>query len=365
VDLGQPRPLAGIVAISETARQLPRTLAVSAIDDTGRIRRLADLDVAGYSIAWRNGGLRAAPGRTVLVRFRPVQARRLRLTDLGPGGTWAVSELFLLAPGEDSAAAAPAGLEEGLRLEAEGSAGPALLRYHEAMRQAPDDPAGYAAFARLVDAMADRAPSAVAQAAWLAGIGLGEDARRLYAELAAAADAGGTHLELTHRRLALAARDGDAAEAARLRVELDEAEVARRPAGAVFGRVAKLVTYAVSSPRVRPGAAIEVTLRWRVRGNPGPAGRFWSYVHARGPHARFGDDRPLPRSVPGLAPDHQDVVERRRVTIAADAPPGSYRLIVGVWEPSTGQQLRRWWHGLLPTTSRVVELGMVEVRSES
>jgi hypothetical protein len=366
VDLGERRRLSGVVLIGGAAR-LPQTLEVAATDGTGEVRRLARIDVAGFSVDWRNGGLRAGPGRAVVARFGPVAARTLRLTDLGPGGTWAVSELFLLAPAGEPIDVATAGalLEEGQRLEATGPPGPALLRYHQAMIQAPDDPDGYAAFARLVDQVAGRLPSTVAQATWLAGIGLAEAARSLYADLAAAADPEGTQVWLTRRRLELALRDDDAAEAARLRAELAEAEAARLPAGAVFGRVAELVDYAVSPPRVRPGEAIELTLRWRVRGGTRRAGELVSYAHARGEHLRFGDDRPLPRPVPGLAAGLQDVVERRRMTIPANAPPGPYRLVVGVWNPSTGERLRRWWHGILPTRSHVVELGTFEVLSPS
>ena len=60
-------------------------------------------------------------------------------------------------------------------------------------------------------------------------------------------------------------------------------------------------------------------------------------------------------------PHPQVVVERRRIVVPADAEPGHYRLVAGVWNPATGGRLRRWWGGLVPTFDTTVELGTLEV----
>jgi hypothetical protein len=52
---------------------------------------------------------------------------------------------------------------------------------------------------------------------------------------------------------------------------------------------------------------------------------------------------------------------RRQVAVPAEATPGRYRLVAGVWNPASGRRLHRWWRGLVPTRETALELGRVEV----
>ncbi len=156
MDLGAERQLSGVTLVNDHRRA-----------PAGRAGRV--VESAGGRIAARRRaqapGRRAALGeRRASDRSQPDADRALRAGERPPGparrdraqkGRWSVAELFLLGP--PAAGAAPDAtatlIPEGQRLEDAGQTGPALLRYHEAMRRAPDDPAGYEAFARLSTAL--------------------------------------------------------------------------------------------------------------------------------------------------------------------------------------------------------------------
>jgi hypothetical protein len=194
-------------------------------------------------------------------------------------------------------------------------------------------------------------------------LGLVDEAGRLYDAVAAGLGPGVRHAELAARRAALAAEAGDAAEAARLRAEAATALTAPlRPVGAAFGRRVALDGVALGPGPVAPGDVVEARYRWRLLG---PTRRpLTATVHLRGERHRFGDDHRLPPWIPGLAegaagPQH--LLIERRVTVPPGTPPGTYRVVVGVWDPSTGTTLRRFWRGLVPTLEATVEVGAVQV----
>jgi hypothetical protein len=361
VDLGAERRLSGVALVNDRAERVPDQLLV--MTDRHGPQRIATLTPRGVAPRWENGAPRITPGRTLTVRFEPVSARRIRLVEEDPGGRWSVAELFLLGPpppGTPPAAIATF-VKEGRRLEDAGQSGPALLRYHEAMRRAPDDPAGYEAFARLTAALRASTGSAIEYAERLAGLGLVTEARAVYAEVAHPLGPERVHEELWRRRARLAAADGDPLEAARLTAEADATRIPARPVGALMGGVAELVGYDVAPEPLRAGETVDLTTRWRLHGAPSRQLMVWVHLKADNQATRFGDDYPLPGRLPGLGPDPQHVSVRRRLSVPADAVPGRYRLVAGVWNPASGSRLHRWWGGLVPTLKTSLELGRVEV----
>jgi hypothetical protein len=300
------------------------------------------------------------------VRFPPIYTRRVRLVEDGPGGRWSVAELFLLGPPGPGASpdAAADLLADGRRLEELGQVGPALLRYREAIRRAPDDPAGYAAFVRLSTRLRGSAGSPLRHAAWLAERGLLTEARSEFAEVSRSLGAGQVHAELWRRRAHLAEADGDPGEAARLGAEADAATAPVHDVGALMGGVVELVGYDVAPRPLRAGETAELTTHWRL--HAGSARGLMAWVHLRADDraaqdTRFGDDYPLPGFLPDLGPGSQHVSIRREVRVPADALPGRYRLVAGVWNPASGRRLSRWWRGLLPTRETTLELGRIEI----
>jgi 4-amino-4-deoxy-L-arabinose transferase-like glycosyltransferase len=360
VELDRPRAVSGVTLLTDDPRRLPRDLVVRA-GDGPVLHRAARMDVGGVVLAWRDGAPRVAPDRTLTLRFAPVEAHTVRLVDRGPGGPWAVAELFLHTPASampPEEAAARALVEEGRRLEREGQVGPALRRYREAMRRAPDAPDGYAELARLGPKAGLRGGDPAARAVRLARLGLGDDAR---AARAAVAATGRVYAELDALLARLAAEGGDVDGARRLQAEAEAARPASAAAAAVFGRTVELLAVELAPGPVRPGETLDVTYRWRLLAAPREP--LVVYVHFRGTAgqpARFGDDHPLPPAIPELGlPQH--VTERRQVVVPADLSPGRYRIVAGVWDPRSGHRLRRWW-GPLPVLGPTVELGAVEVR---
>ena len=316
------------------------------------------LETQKLSVEWRNGAPRVIPGRTLTLRFDPVEARRIKLTEAGPAGTWAVSEVFVLGPAGTSPPAFDP-LEPAGRLEAAGELGPALARYRDAMKTAPDDPAGYAGFTRVTEAMGLAGAPPAARAARYARLGLLDEARATYATLAASLGSGLTHAELTRERARLAALAGDPDEAQRLRAEVEAATVSRNQTRAVFGRLVELTAYDIAPVRARPGESLEVASHWRL--TESSRGPLVEAVSFRGERARFDDTSPLPAPIPDLGDGVQHVTKRRRIVVPPGTPPGRYRVLVGVRDSVSGQGIRRWWTGLVPTTRHTVLVGTVEV----
>jgi hypothetical protein len=362
VDLGAPRPLSGLVLLSADTRGIPERLEV-VVEGSGT-RQAAAVTTGGLTVAWLNGAPRIRPGRALTVRFAPVTARRVRLIAPASRGPWTVDELFLLAPpGAQPTAPVPAALlEEGARLETAGQGEAALLRYHTAMRQAPDAPGGYEAFARLADALWPPERPAAERAARLAALGLREEARIAYERIGEALGSDVTHAELVEARARLARLAGDLEAAARLEADAAAARTPARPVGVVLGGVVELLGYDVGPLPGRPGGAVEVTTHWRLLRQP--ARPLWAWWHFRGEHgvARFGDDYPIPRPLGGFDGGPEHVRLRRRVRVPTGTAPGPYRMVVGVWDPATGARLHARWGGLLPTLTTALRVGAIEVR---
>ena len=366
VDLGTEQVLTGVTLINDRAERLPNRLLVLADRAASPPQRVAAVAPGGVAVRWENGAPRVGPSRTLTLRFAPVTTRRVRLVEAGTPGRWSVAELFLLGP--PTPGTPPGGtsilVDEGRRLEAAGQWGPAAKRYHAALQRAPDDPAGYEAYARLSTALRARARSPLEHANRLADLGLVTEARAAYTDLTRALGPGRVHAELWRRRARLAAADGDLGEAARLTADADAALTPAKPIGAVMGRVAELLGYDIEPLPLRTGEPVEIAMHWRLRGTPASSLMVWVHFRAEGrsdEDARFGDDYPLASFLPELGPAPQHVMVRRRMTVPAELAPGRYRLVAGVWNPGSGWRLHRWWRGLVPTLERTLPLGRVEV----
>jgi hypothetical protein len=367
VDLGDARALSGVTLINDRAERVPDRLLVM-VDDTGTgWRRVAALSPQGVATRWEHGAPRVSPSRTLTLRFAPVTTRRVRLVEGGPGGRWSVAELFLLAPAPPAVPPGPSDVlvQEGRQLEDAGRAGPALLRYRDAMRGAPDDPTGYEAYARLSAVIRASSRSPYEHAARLAEIGLVDDARVTYADLARALGPERVHVELWRLRARLAMVGGDLSEAARLTTEADAALAPSTSVGAAMGRVAVLRGYDITPQPLRAGEMVELTTHWSALREPSSQLMVWVHFRAEGqpegPDTRFGDDYPLPGLVPEVGPAPQHVSVRRRLLVPAEVVAGRYRLVTGVWTPGSGRRLHLWWRGLVPTFETTLSLGRVEV----
>src|SRR5262249_10695932 len=252
--------------------------------------------------------------------------------------------------------AGPDAIAAARALEAAGAVGPALLRYRDAMRAAPDDPEGYAEFARLAVEAGLNGGWPAEQAARHARLGLVEEARGLYAHVAAPLGPDLVSPALIAEQARLAAAAGDATEVRRLGAAAEAARSLPSGVAAAFGRSVALDGYTGSPGRARPGETLELVYRWRLASEPGkPLTAHVHFQHAAGARGRFADDYGLPDPLRGLGRP-QDVLIRRHLRVPDGTPPGTYRVVAEVSDPVSGRRLHRWWAGIVPAPGRTVEL---------
>ncbi len=115
------------------------------------------------------------------------------------------------------------------------------------------------------------------------------------------------------------------------------------PADVMFGAVAHLVGYDLALPAdgVAPGASFDLTLHWRaLAATDRPYAVFVHLVAETGAIMGYGDAEPGNGAFPTpgwLAGEY--LADVHAVSVADDAPAGTYRLAVGFYDPGTGERL--------------------------
>lgn len=113
------------------------------------------------------------------------------------------------------------------------------------------------------------------------------------------------------------------------------------PIGARFGDFAELVGFDPPEGRAAPGAQLRVTLQWRARATA--EHDYVVFLHLVDAEDRVRgqvDSPPAGGAAPTRSWLPAEVIrDERTLTVAADAPPGDYRLAVGLYRPDTGQRV--------------------------
>jgi hypothetical protein len=111
------------------------------------------------------------------------------------------------------------------------------------------------------------------------------------------------------------------------------------PQEIVFGAQLRLVESGVSTAATRPGGTVRIMLRWRRA--EAPSADYVLFVHLvdEGGGLRAQIDVP-----PGARPTRAWTAGERAeaeyaLTLPDDAPPGRYRVLVGLYDPTTGDRL--------------------------
>jgi hypothetical protein len=110
----------------------------------------------------------------------------------------------------------------------------------------------------------------------------------------------------------------------------------------------------ITRPAVAPGGEADLLTFWRITGaDPAPIKIFVHVIDDDGrPLAQWdGFDFGETQLEPG-----DRLIERHRFTVPVDITPGEYRIIGGIYNPSTGRRLT------LPDGSDHTSLGMIQVR---
>ena len=116
----------------------------------------------------------------------------------------------------------------------------------------------------------------------------------------------------------------------------------QHPADATFGDVARLIGYDLASAETRPGGALDLTLHWQALASTDrPYTVFVHLLDEAGNVKGYGDSEPGGGAYPttGWLPGEY-LADRHTVTLAPDAPAGTYRLAVGLYDPATGERLK-------------------------
>jgi len=114
------------------------------------------------------------------------------------------------------------------------------------------------------------------------------------------------------------------------------------PVQALFAGKIQLTGYALDGRQVEAGQVVRLRLGWKATVKPdadytvfvhvvGPDGRIWSQRDSQ-PGGGF---RPTTTWVAG-----EDILDNHALLLGADVPPGEYQLLVGLYEPATGNRLR-------------------------
>ncbi|HIQ06713.1 MAG TPA: hypothetical protein EYH31_13720 [Anaerolineae bacterium] len=113
------------------------------------------------------------------------------------------------------------------------------------------------------------------------------------------------------------------------------------PLAAQFGGSARLVGYDLEPTQVAPGGQLQLTLYWQVTGSFDR--RYTVFVHLLDPKGSFrglADAEPGEGAFPttGWLPGEY-LRDKHIVPVAEDAPPGSYRIEIGLYDPVSNARL--------------------------
>lgn len=118
----------------------------------------------------------------------------------------------------------------------------------------------------------------------------------------------------------------------------------KNPAHAEFanlGESIQLLGYDIESPQIQPGGTLSFALYWQSSKKPetdytvftqliGPDNMLWSQKDNQPQHSNYPTSTWL---------DTDEIVDRYQLDIPSDAPMGAYRLLVGMYDLSSGERL--------------------------
>ncbi|MGD9315527.1 MAG: hypothetical protein PVG56_01735 [Anaerolineae bacterium] len=144
-------------------------------------------------------------------------------------------------------------------------------------------------------------------------------------------------------------------------------EVARLPAPALedrprLGDEISLVAAQLEGDSVRPGEMLSLALYWRALAEMDASYTFFVQALNQGDKAGQVDRLPCEGGCPTTTWRAGDLVgERIDLPIQADAPPGHYRIVTGMYDLEKGENLT-WYNGQGDASGEILTIGIVEVR---
>ncbi len=110
----------------------------------------------------------------------------------------------------------------------------------------------------------------------------------------------------------------------------------------LFEQGITLTGYEVERRQLAPGESLTLTLYWQTQSQPDDDYKVFVHLVGEGDYrAAQHDSDPQGGAAPTSTwSPGQIIPDAHPLTVAADAPPGAYRLVVGLYEAETGQRLR-------------------------
>ncbi len=132
-----------------------------------------------------------------------------------------------------------------------------------------------------------------------------------------------------------------------------------------FEQNISLIGYQVDHQRVAPGETVTLTLFWQSAAPPND--NYKIFVHLAGPddsRAAQHDSDPQNGAAPtGSWAAGQVIPDEHLLSIAPEARPGAYQLIVGLYHPQTGQRLRLLANNGQPVQTDSIGLARIRIIS--
>jgi 4-amino-4-deoxy-L-arabinose transferase-like glycosyltransferase len=146
---------------------------------------------------------------------------------------------------------------------------------------------------------------------------------------------------------------------------IDDVAIANR-VDAQFGDAIRLLGYDLAADRVSPGESIQLTLYWSSDGDVRRRYKVFTHLlgdtfNAAGGNFLWGqaDNEPATNTRPTTTWRGAEViVDEYAIPVAADAPPGAYRIEVGLYDPASGERLPLLGEGGTPAADHLILAGV-------
>lgn len=349
-DLGRRLPVGKVVLLSpRPSIGFPRGYRIEVSADGSRWEETAAVPETIWSLDWDRGQPRMGHPSRVVSAFEPREVRYLRVHQTGADESWwwAIGELFVYGPASagsaESTREALGHVGRGRAYVAEGLMKEAITEYWTATRL---DPALEVAHARLA-ALYDRAgiplegaASPEVRARAFEGVRLWAKAADEYEKEIRQTAYHRHHTELWRRLSRVYREAGEEARAREVEVRVADEFTPAMPAQADFEDGIRFLGHRLEPGSVTPGGTVHLTYYWqslrRTRTD------YAVFVHfVRDGKARFQRDHfPLDGAYPTSQWRTGERIREPFDVVVPDAlEPGTYEIVVGLWNPRTGQRL--------------------------
>lgn len=148
-----------------------------------------------------------------------------------------------------------------------------------------------------------------------------------------------------------------------IEIQVDETSDLPNPQLLLFEDNILLVGYTLDRRRVAAGETVTLTLYWQAQTPPGQDYKIFVHVVGQdGTRLAQHDSDPQNGAAPTSSwASDQLISDKHPLSLAPDALPGAYQIVIGLYESQTGQRLRLLQDGSVSVQADAVTLGGIRV----